>query len=92
MPLDDAKFPNKARSSTPPRDVSFDPGRKYRVPWNFFGMTGIGYNPKKTGRDLTSVDDLFDPKFKGQVTMLTEMRDRPSGSSCSTGESGKTRL
>ena len=39
------------------------------------GMTGIGYNPKKTGRELTSVNDIFDPKFKGQVTMLTEMRD-----------------
>ena len=38
-------------------------------------MTGIGYNPKKTGRELTSINDIFDPKFKGQVTMLTEMRD-----------------
>ena len=56
------------------RDVSFDPGRKYSVPW-VSGMVGIGYNPKKTGRELTSVEDLFDPKFKGQVTMLTEMRD-----------------
>src|SRR5215208_4006813 len=38
-------------------------------------MTGIGYNPKKTGRELTSINDICDPKFKGQVTMLTEMRD-----------------
>ena len=73
-PLDDAKFPNKANLLNSLRDVSFDPGRKYSVPW-LSGMTGIGYNPKKTGRELASVEDLFDPKFKGQVTMLTEMRD-----------------
>ena len=28
-----------------------------------------------TGDDLKSVNDIFDPKFKGKVTMLTEMRD-----------------
>jgi spermidine/putrescine transport system substrate-binding protein len=73
-PLDDAKFPNKANLIDSLRDVSFDPGRKYSVPW-MSGMTGVAYNPKKTGRELTSMEDLFDPKFKGQVTMLTEMRD-----------------
>jgi spermidine/putrescine transport system substrate-binding protein len=73
-PLDDARFPNKANLEDGLRDVSFDPGRRFSVPW-LSGMAGIGYNPKKTGRELTSVNDLFDPKFKGQVTMLTEMRD-----------------
>ncbi len=73
-PLDDAKFPNKANLVDSVKDVSFDPGRKYTVPW-LSGMTGVGYNPKKTGRELTSINDIFDPKFKGQVTMLTEMRD-----------------
>ncbi len=73
-PLDDSKFPNKANLVDNLRDVSFDPGRKYSVPW-VSGMTGIGYNPKKTGKELTSINDIFDPKYKGQVTMLTEMRD-----------------
>lgn len=73
-PLDDARFPNRANLEDGLRDVSFDPGRRFSVPW-LSGMAGIGYNPKKTGRELTSVNDLFDPKFKGQVTMLTEMRD-----------------
>jgi spermidine/putrescine transport system substrate-binding protein len=72
--LDDSKFPNKANLVANLRDVSFDPGRKYSVPW-VSGMTGLGYNPKKTGKELTSINDIFDPKFKGQVTMLTEMRD-----------------
>jgi spermidine/putrescine transport system substrate-binding protein len=73
-PLDDSKFPNKANLVDNLADVSFDPGRKYSVPW-VSGMAGLGYNPKKTGRELTSINDIFDPKFKGQVTMLTEMRD-----------------
>src|SRR6185295_500338 len=68
---DDAKFPNKANLVDNVKDVSFDPGRKFSVPW-LSGMTGIGYNPKKTGRELTSMNDIFDPKYKGQVTMLTE--------------------
>jgi spermidine/putrescine transport system substrate-binding protein len=68
------KFPNKANLVDSLRDVGFDPGRKFSMPW-LSGMTGVGYNPKKTGRELTSVNDIFDPKFKGQVTMLTEMRD-----------------
>ena len=73
-PIDDTKFPNKANLVESLRNVGFDPGRKYSVPW-LSGMTGIGYNPKKTGRELTSFNDIFDPKYKGQVTMLTEMRD-----------------
>lgn len=72
--LDDAKFPNKKNLVASLRDVSFDPGRKFSVPW-VSGMAGLGYNPKKTGRELDSIEDIFDPKFKGQVTMLTEMRD-----------------
>ncbi|MFM9226235.1 MAG: PotD/PotF family extracellular solute-binding protein, partial [Actinomycetota bacterium] len=32
-------------------------------------------NVKATGRELKSVEDLFDPAFKGKIAMLTEMRD-----------------
>ncbi|MDQ3427779.1 MAG: spermidine/putrescine ABC transporter substrate-binding protein [Gemmatimonadota bacterium] len=73
-PLDNASFPNKENLLDNFSDVGFDPARKYSVPW-MSGMAALGYNPKKTGRHLTSVNDIFDPKFKGQVTMLTEMRD-----------------
>jgi spermidine/putrescine transport system substrate-binding protein len=73
-PLDDSKFPNKVNLLDNVKDVSFDPGRKFSVPW-LSGMTGVGYNPKRTGRELTSINDIFDPKFKGKVTFLTEMRD-----------------
>lgn len=72
--IPEAKFPNKANLVDNLRNVGFDPGRTQSVPW-LSGMTGLGYNPKKIGRELTSINDIFDPKYKGQVTMLTEMRD-----------------
>jgi spermidine/putrescine transport system substrate-binding protein len=73
-PLDNGRFPNKVNLVDDVKNVGFDPGRKYSVPW-LSGMTGIGYNPEKTGRELASINELFAPGLKGRVTMLTEMRD-----------------
>lgn len=56
------------------QDRVYDPGNVYSVPWQS-GVTGIGYNPKLTGRQITSFEDLFDPAFRGRVGMMTEMRD-----------------
>lgn len=74
QPLVDSAFPNKANLVDGLKNVGFDPGRAHSVPW-MSGMTGIGYNPKKTGKEITSFNEIFDPKYKGQVTFLTEMRD-----------------
>ena len=52
----------------------YDPENQYSIPWQS-GITGIGYNPELTGREITSFEDLFDPAFKGKVGMMTEMRD-----------------
>ncbi len=54
-------------------DPSFDPGRQFSVPWQS-GMTGLVVR-KDLAPDVKSINDLFDPKYKGKVTMLTEMRD-----------------
>ena len=72
--LDKANIPNWENLSESLKDVSFDQGRKYSLVWQS-GFTGIGYNPELTGRELTSINDIFDPEFAGHVTMLTEMRD-----------------
>jgi spermidine/putrescine transport system substrate-binding protein len=56
------------------RTIPYDPGRDFTAPWQS-GATGIGYNIKKTGRELKNVKDLFDPKWKGRVTMLSEPYD-----------------
>ena len=55
------------------KDVTWDPTNDHHVPWQS-GMTGLGYDQAKTG-DLTSLDALFDLKYKGKVDYLTEMRD-----------------
>jgi spermidine/putrescine transport system substrate-binding protein len=56
------------------KDPDYDPGNEHSVPWQS-GITGIGYDPERTGRELTSFEDLFDPAFEGRVGMFTEMRD-----------------
>ena len=56
------------------KGLSWDPDMKYHFPWQS-GATGVGYNVKSTGRDLTNIGDLFDPAFAGKVTLLTELRD-----------------
>ncbi len=52
----------------------FDPKREYSMPWQT-GQVGLIYRRDKTGGDLSSINDLFDKRFKGKVTMLTELRD-----------------
>ena len=44
------------------------------MPWQS-GFTGLAYDPEKVGKELTSVDDLMDPKLKGKFTLLSEMPD-----------------
>lgn len=55
------------------RHRAFDPERKFSVPWQS-GMTGLVVR-KDLAPDVRSINDLFDPKYKGKVTMLSEMRD-----------------
>jgi spermidine/putrescine transport system substrate-binding protein len=55
---------------------AFDPERKFSVPWQG-GMTGIWVDTSKAP-EIKSVNDLFDPKYKGKVTMLDELRETPA--------------
>lgn len=52
---------------------NLDPERKFSIPWQG-GLTGIWVDTSKAP-EIDSISDLFDPKYKGQVTFLTEMRD-----------------
>ncbi len=55
------------------KSPAFDPNRDFSVPWQS-GMTGLIVNTD-LAPDVQSINDLFDPKYKGQVEMLTELRD-----------------
>ena len=72
IPLDRSRMPNFVKyAGATARDPSYDPGNRYTVTWQS-GLTGIAYDPDKTGREITSVHDLFDPAFKGQVGMMSD--------------------
>ena len=74
--LDLANIPNAANLEDSLKNVEFDPGRLYSLPWQS-GFAGIGYNLKATGgkKIETMTQLLTDPALKGKVTLLTEMRD-----------------
>jgi spermidine/putrescine transport system substrate-binding protein len=72
--LDDAMIPNKKNLVPELANVSFDPGRKYSLPWQG-GFAGIAWNKDQLPGGLTSVSDLWDPSLKGRVGVLSEMRD-----------------
>jgi spermidine/putrescine transport system substrate-binding protein len=73
--LDKSALPNIKNLQPAEQHPDWDPNRDYSLPWQS-GMTGIGYDPKLVGGDVTSLKQLLtDPKLKGKVTMLTEMAD-----------------
>ncbi|GAA0343924.1 spermidine/putrescine ABC transporter substrate-binding protein [Actinoallomurus spadix] len=75
VPLDHSKMPNFAKNAGAAyKNESFDPGNVYSVPYQT-GITGIAYDPAKTGREITSLADLWDPKFKGKVGMFSDVQE-----------------
>ena len=56
------------------RGLDWDPDMKFHFPWQS-GATGVGYNVVSTGRELTKVEDLFDPAFNGKATLLSGYPD-----------------
>jgi len=76
--LDQSKLPNFQQNAGPSvKNPSYDPGNKYTVAWQS-GLTGLAYNPKLTKRPITSFNDLFDPAFKGKITMFGDDTDFPT--------------
>jgi spermidine/putrescine transport system substrate-binding protein len=72
--IDKSKIPNVEKNLLPSlKSPSFDPDREYSVPWQS-GMVGLVVR-KDLAPDIESVNDLFDPRYKGKVTVLSEMRD-----------------
>ena len=56
------------------RSPDWDPEREYSVPWQS-GLTGIAYNEELTA-EVGSFEELITRSdLKGEVTLLTEMRD-----------------
>jgi spermidine/putrescine transport system substrate-binding protein len=76
--LDHSKLPNFQKyAGAAYKNPTFDPGNKYTLAWQA-GLTGLAYNPKLTKRPITSFQDLFDPAFKGKITMFGDDTDFPT--------------
>lgn len=72
--ISDTRVPNKKNLRADLLNDSSDPGRKYTAPY-MTGMVGLAYNKAATGRPITKIEDLWDPKFKGKVSMFSDMQD-----------------
>ncbi|MCP9275991.1 polyamine ABC transporter substrate-binding protein [Mycolicibacterium arenosum] len=66
--------PNRANLRPDLMDSKVDPGRKYTAPY-MTGMVGLAYNKAATGRDIRGIDDLWDPAFKGRVSLFSDSQD-----------------
>lgn len=72
--FDHSRIPNLANMSELMAHPSYDPERKYSIPW-MGGMTGICYNTELYPKGIRSVSDMARPDLRGKVGILTEMID-----------------
>lgn len=72
--LDKANIPNAGNILPALANVGFDQGRNYSLTWQS-GFAGIAWNKKAVPQGIKSVADLWNPKLKGRVEVLDEMRD-----------------
>ncbi len=72
--ISDEGVPNKKNIRPDLLEASVDPGRKFTAPY-MSGLVGLAYNRAATGRDITSINDLWDPAFKGRVSLFSDSQD-----------------
>jgi spermidine/putrescine transport system substrate-binding protein len=77
-PLDQDRLENFYAHAGPAMQARpYDPDNIWSVPYQS-GITGIGYDPELTGREITTFEDLFDPAFAGMVGMFGDTEDLPN--------------
>jgi spermidine/putrescine transport system substrate-binding protein len=75
VPLEQSKLTNFYKyAGKAYQNRSFDPGNVYSVPWAS-GSTGIAWNPKYVKDPITSIDDLWNPKYAGHVGMMSDPQE-----------------
>lgn len=71
QPIDLDKIPNFANVGEDFKDLPFDPGNQYSVPY-LWGTVGIGYNITNVGEEITSWGQIFD--YEGRVAWIDDVR------------------
>jgi spermidine/putrescine transport system substrate-binding protein len=72
--ISDAGWSNKNNLRPDLLEASVDPGRKFSAPY-MSGLVGLAYNRAATGRDITTIDDMWDPAFRGKVSLFSDAQD-----------------
>jgi spermidine/putrescine transport system substrate-binding protein len=89
IPLDQDRMTNfYTYASDLVRSPSYDRGNVFTMAWQS-GITGIGYNPKYMD-NITSWDDLLDPKLNGHLGMFADNEDLPCSALCAIGVNPET--
>lgn len=73
-PLNMKNIPNFANIADTYKNPSYDPGNKYSIVYTS-GVTGIAYNKKYVKEDISSWEDLWNPKYAGKVILLDDNRE-----------------
>jgi spermidine/putrescine transport system substrate-binding protein len=72
--LDRNAMPNTRNLLPQLENVPFDPGRERSMTWQS-GFGVVAWNKERVPDGINTVSDLWDPKLKGRVEVLSEMRD-----------------
>jgi spermidine/putrescine transport system substrate-binding protein len=72
--IGDSRVPNRKNLLPDVLNAAADPGRRFTAPYTS-GLVGLAYNKALTGRDITKIDELWDPAFKGKVSMFSDTQD-----------------
>jgi spermidine/putrescine transport system substrate-binding protein len=88
--LDQNSMPNFYQyASDLVKDPSYDRGNVYTMAWQS-GITGIGYDRKRVGHEITSWQDLTDASLKGKIGMFGDTADLPSSALLAIGINPET--
>jgi spermidine/putrescine transport system substrate-binding protein len=74
LPLEPGRIHGLANLMPRFKSPPYDPGLDYCVPY-LWGTTVIAYNRKYVNEPVNSWKILWDPKYKGKISMLDEKRD-----------------
>lgn len=74
-PLDHSRLPNFAKNAGASyKNPSYDPRNAFTLAYAS-GITGIVVNTKYVKDEITSVADLWDPKYKGKIGMMSDSQE-----------------
>lgn len=72
--LDLAMIPNADLLLERLQHLAFDPRHRYSIPY-LWGTVGIGYDSSVISMPPDSWDVLWDPRYKGRISMLNDQRE-----------------